>query len=58
MKKISLLSALVIGLSSLAQAELDIPRAAFRMSQLEEAKAKATEEEKPLVFVYTNPGST
>lgn len=39
-------------------AGLDIPRYVFGLDQLEEAKAEAAEKEQPLVFVYTDPGST
>ena len=37
---------------------LTIPRSVFKMADLEAAKTKATENEKPLIFVYTDPGST
>lgn len=37
---------------------LRIPNSVLRMSQLEEAKERAAENEEPLVFLYTNPGST
>lgn len=40
------------------QAELKIPRGVFKMEELSEAKAKAAESDKPLVFVYTDPGTT
>ena len=39
-------------------AELKIPRSVFRVDQLEEAKEKAAEKEAPLIFVFTDPGST
>lgn len=58
MKTPILLGIIFMALSSLSFADLKIPRSAFRMDQLEEAKTKAAEEEKPLIFVYTNPGST
>ena len=41
-----------------SQAELKIPRGVFKMDELAEAKAKAAETSKPLVFVYTDPGTT
>ena len=41
-----------------SQAELKIPRGVFKMDQLAVAKAQATESAKPLVFVYTDPGTT
>jgi hypothetical protein len=40
------------------QAELDVPRSVYRISQLAEASAKAAKEVKPLIFVYTDPGTT
>ncbi len=46
---------LVAGFS---QAELKIPGNVFKMDELEKAKAKAADASKPLIFVYTNPGST
>lgn len=39
-------------------AEIDIPSSAFTMEEIEEARAEAVEKEEPLVFVYTDPGST
>lgn len=57
MKKLSLLVALVFGVS-FGHAELRIPSSVFTMEELEEAKAEAYEEEEPLIFVYTDPGST
>lgn len=38
--------------------ELDIPRSVFSVENLEEAKAAAVEENEPLIFVYTDPGTT
>ena len=40
-----------------AFAEFDVPRSIFRIDQLEEAKAKATEKEKPLLFIITDPAT-
>ncbi len=42
----------------IAFADLKIPRSVFTMDRLDEAKSEALEKEKPLVFVWTNPGST
>ena len=52
---------LLIGLflmMEIAFADLKIPRSVFTMDRLDEAKSEALEKEKPLVFVWTNPGST
>ena len=53
-KRIAVLSTLI---TASAYAEFDVPRSAFGISELEEAKAKATEEEEPLVFVITDPAT-
>lgn len=45
-------------LSISAKAELRVPSSVFTIDELEEAKTKAVETEKPLIFVYTDPGST
>mgnify|MGYP004174301647 FL=1 len=53
--------ALTLTLAALTHASfgnLTIPRSVFKMADLEAAKTKATESEKPLIFVYTDPGST
>jgi hypothetical protein len=53
------LTASVLLLGTLAvQAELEIPRSVFRMDKLSAAKAEAAEASKPLIFVYTDPGSS
>ena len=39
-------------------AEMKIPRSIHRMDELDEAIVKATKKEKPLVFVYTDPGTS
>lgn len=41
-----------------AQAGFEVPRSVYRMDQLKEAKEKAAEKGKPLVFVYSNSGTT
>lgn len=46
-----------LGLGSL-QAGFKIPKGVFTVSELEEARDKAIEENKPLVFVLTDSGST
>ena len=53
--------ALTLTLAALTHAcfgNLTIPRSVFKMADLKAAKTKATENEKPLIFVYTDPGST
>jgi hypothetical protein len=40
-----------------ATGELEIPRSVFRMDQIADAKAEASRSVKPLVFVYTDPGT-
>lgn len=53
--------ALTLTLAALTHASfgnLTIPRSVFKMADLEAAKTKAAENEKPLIFVYTDPGST
>jgi len=39
-------------------AEMKIPRSIHGMDELDEAIAKATKKEKPLVIVYTDPGTS
>ena len=58
MKTTLLLGGILAALSTCAMADLDIPRSVFRVDQLEEAKAKAAEDGEPLIFVYTDPGSS
>ena len=53
--------ALTLTLAALTHASfgnLTIPRSVFKMADLEAAKIKPTENEKPLIFVYTDRGST
>ncbi|CAN5288794.1 hypothetical protein BH23VER1_BH23VER1_35420 [soil metagenome] len=59
MKRYLLASTLIFaGATQIALAELKIPSSVFEMGELEEAKARAVESEKPLIFVYTNPRTT
>jgi len=58
MKTLFAAAAVVAGVTQMSLAELKIPRTVYKVGDLEEAKAKATEKEKPLVFVYTDPGTT
>lgn len=41
-----------------ALAEIRIPSSVHTLAEIEEAKAEAIKEKKPLVFVVTDPGST
>ena len=50
MKKIIVLLSLALSVSSYA---LEVPSSAFRIDKLDEARALAAKEEKPLCFVYT-----
>lgn len=58
MKKSLLLCGALLFAMTFSQAELKIPSSVFTMDELEEAKAKAFEDEEPLIFVYTDPGTT
>ena len=53
-KIVAVLSAII---ATSSYAEFDVPRSIFRISELEEAKAKAIEKEEPLIFVVTNPAT-
>lgn len=58
MKRI-LLALCLIGLLFFAfHAGRGIPSSVFAMDALEEAKAEALAKGEPLIFVYTDPGST
>lgn len=37
---------------------LEIPRHVYTLDKLEEAKAEAIEKSEPIIFVYTDPGTT
>ncbi len=41
-----------------ANAEIRVPNSVHTLSEIEDAKAEAAKEKKPLVFVVTDPGST
>ncbi|MBK1791421.1 hypothetical protein [Persicirhabdus sediminis] len=41
-----------------AVAEYRVPYGVFKVDQLEEAKSQAKEKERPLAFVWMNPGTT
>ena len=57
--KCAFMTALALFLvTGFSQAELKIPGSIFKMDELDKAKAKAAENAKPLIFVYTDPGTT
>ncbi|MFT5469452.1 MAG: hypothetical protein ACI8UO_004573 [Verrucomicrobiales bacterium] len=58
MKKLGIAAIVSIALSQFALADLKVPSSVFGMEELEEAKAKAAKDEEPLIFVYTDPGTT
>ncbi len=47
---------LIFGILSVSA--FDIPRHVYSINELDEAKAEALEKSKPVVFVYTDPGTT
>ena len=54
-----ILAAMVLaGITQLSLANLKIPRSVYQVEDMEEAMATATEKEKPLIFVFTDPGTT
>ena len=55
---ISIVAFVVLGICSLGRAELRVSSSVFTVDELEEAKAEALEKKEPLIFVYTDPGST
>lgn len=56
-KSLLLCGALLFAMTS-SHADLKIPSSVFTIGELEEAKAKAAEDGEPLIFVYTDPGTT
>lgn len=58
MKQLSMTLLLAVGMCHIAGAALKVPSSVFKMEELAEAKAKAAKDEKPLIFVYTDPGSS
>ena len=58
MKKLALFTIALLGLSQFSMAELKVPSSVFKMDELGEAKAKAASDKEPLIFVYTDPGTT
>jgi hypothetical protein len=49
---------LLLGLTHFSSAEIRIPSSVHTIAEIEEAKAEASKESKPLVFVLTDPEST
>ena len=58
MKFYLIAATLLSSLAGLSFAEMKIPRSIHTMDELDEAIVKATKKEKPLVFVYTDPGTS
>ncbi|MDG1356810.1 MAG: hypothetical protein P8P36_01300 [Akkermansiaceae bacterium] len=58
MKFFLVLAISLISIVEVSLAEMKIPRSIHRMDELDEAIVKATKKEKPLVFVYTDPGTS
>ena len=59
MKRVDSISALILLASAtFAFGGLRVPSSVFTMEELEQAMAEAQEDEKPLIFLYTDPGST
>ena len=58
MKKSFLAAAVLWGVAQVALADLRIPGSVFEIDKLEEAKTKASQEKMPLIFVYTDPGTS
>lgn len=57
MKTILVASICLFTLGSVSRADLKIPSSVFQMEELDEAKAKAAEKGKPLIFVVTDPNT-
>ena len=58
MKTYLLTAIIVAGITGLSLANLKIPRSVYQVEDMEEAMATATAKEKPLIFVFTDPGTT
>jgi hypothetical protein len=58
MKGTAIFAIATLALSPLGFGELRIPKSVFEMEELSEAKAKAAEDEEPLIFVVMDPGSS
>ena len=49
---------LLFGVCSISHAELRVSSSVYTVDELEEAKKEATKEKEPLIFVYTDPGTS
>ncbi|MCH2064739.1 MAG: hypothetical protein MK194_13585 [Roseibacillus sp.] len=58
MKAVLTITLAMAALTQIGVAQLKIPRSVFKMEDLKAAKDEAIGSEKPLVFVYTDPGTT
>ena len=58
MKRILLSLCLFAFVFFAVNADWRVPSSVFTMEELEEAKERAQEEKEPLIFVYTDPGSS
>jgi hypothetical protein len=58
MKMLLSLCGLVLLFTMSARAELRVSSSVFTIDELAEAKAKAVKDAEPLIFVYTDPGTT
>ncbi|MGJ8673999.1 hypothetical protein [Rubritalea sp.] len=48
----------LVALSHVSLAGFTVPKSVLTMKELSEAKENAVQEEEPLIFVYTDPGTT
>ena len=55
---ISLVALLLFGACALSHAELRVSSSVYTVDELEEAKKEAIKEKEPLIFVYTDPGTS
>ena len=58
MKMLLHLCGFVLLFTMSVRAELRVSSSVFTIDKLAEAKAKAVKDEEPLIFVYTDPGTT
>ena len=58
MKTLLIICGSLLAVVCSALAGFDVPKSIYTMKDLEEAKAKAAEKSKPLVILYSDPGTT
>jgi hypothetical protein len=58
MKRILLSLCLLVFVLFAVNADWRVPSSVFTMEELDDAKARAQEQKEPLIFVYTDPGSS